>query len=365
MTPSRHRAIRVVQAAEVQRCILRRHDAAIVVPQRIRFHQRIAIALNLAASVIQQAGRIDTHQAATRLGQVAGAVVQAARVNRQLIGDGGGIAVVQGRRRDIKLAITRNLAGLVVELACVDSQDAGARVFQLAMDVRQYRGVQSQVRAVDGDAAGRVVQFSSGDDSVARARLHNVAVGVVQVGHIQLQLTGYQLALAVHQRLRVGRVGRDGQHVAGGNHGLVRHDIASICRDGDVCCARLATRKIHTGTRQRRTACRQVLPARLQHAIRIDGQVACRTQATVRFHASAQQAAAGDFARRNMAVVDGSNRSRVVQQATHRQLLVAARVQQARVVQVTAHFRRQVRAGADRALLVQQGHSIQTQIVCL
>ncbi|MNM50502.1 hypothetical protein D3C81_615450 [compost metagenome] len=107
--------------------------------------------------------------------------------------------MIQGHCRDIKLAIARDLAVLVVELRCINLQDTGTRVFQLAIDVRQHRRIQGQVRAVDGDAAGCVIQLAGGDDGVACARLHNVAAGVGQIGDIQLQLAGHQLALVVHQ----------------------------------------------------------------------------------------------------------------------------------------------------------------------
>ncbi|MNK77054.1 hypothetical protein D3C87_966410 [compost metagenome] len=210
MTPCRHRAIRVVQAAHVQCGILRRHDTARVVQQYLGFDQRIAIAFDLATRVVQQAGSIDAHQAVARLRQAAGTVIQAAGVDGHLIRHRRRIAVIEGDCHDVELAIARDLAELVVELARVDGQHADSGVLQLAIDVRQHRRIQGQVSAVDGDAARRVVEFARGDDGVARARLHDLAAGVVQVGHVQLQLTGYQLALAVHQRLGIGRIGRDG-----------------------------------------------------------------------------------------------------------------------------------------------------------
>ncbi|MNK47967.1 hypothetical protein D3C87_667920 [compost metagenome] len=135
--------------------------------------------------------------------------------------------------------------------------------------------------------------------------------------------------------------------------------------NGYVACPRLAARQINGITRQHRAARRQVLAARLQDAIGIDDQITRHAQTAVGLHAGAQQAAAGHFASGNMGVANGGDGTCVVQQATHRQLLIAARIQQARVVQVCADARRQVRAGAERALLVQQAGRIQTQGVRL
>nr|WP_253249964.1 hypothetical protein [Janthinobacterium sp. GW460W] len=195
----RHRAFRIVQAAHVQCGILRRHDAARGVQQYLGFDQRIAIALDLAARVVQLAGGADRHQACARLRQAAATVVQRANIDRQLVCHCRRIAVVEGGRRDVQLAIARDLALLVVELARIDRQHASTRVLQLAIEVRQDRRIQGQVGAVDGNAASRVVQLARADDGVARARLYDLAAGVVQVGHVQLQLPAYQLAVGIHQ----------------------------------------------------------------------------------------------------------------------------------------------------------------------
>nr|WP_257620634.1 hypothetical protein [Janthinobacterium sp. NKUCC08_JDC] len=136
MTARRHRTFRVVQAADVQGGILRRHDASRVVQQGVSFYQRIAIAFDLAARVVQLAGSAHRHQSGTRLGQATAAVVQAGCVDGQLICHRRRIAMIQRRSSDVELAIARDLAELVVELARVDSQDAGTSMFQLAIDVR-------------------------------------------------------------------------------------------------------------------------------------------------------------------------------------------------------------------------------------
>ncbi|MNN31325.1 hypothetical protein D3C81_1450120 [compost metagenome] len=136
VAPCRHRAFRVVQDAHVQCGILRRHDAAGVVQQGCGFHQRITVALDLAASVIELACRGHRHEAHTRLRQTAAAVVQAVCVDGQLICHRRRIAVIQRCSGDVELAIARDLAELVVELARIDGQQAAARVLQLAIDVR-------------------------------------------------------------------------------------------------------------------------------------------------------------------------------------------------------------------------------------
>ncbi|MNQ23629.1 hypothetical protein D3C85_368020 [compost metagenome] len=136
VAPCRHRPFRIVQAAHVQYRIVRSHDAARVVQQGVSFYQRIAIAFDLAARVVQLASDRHRHQSATCLCQAAAAVVQTASIDGQLIGHRGRIAVIESGRSDVELAIARDLAELVVELARIDGQQAAARVLQLAIDVR-------------------------------------------------------------------------------------------------------------------------------------------------------------------------------------------------------------------------------------
>src|SRR5471032_1443452 len=153
--------------------------------------------------------------------------------------------------------------------------------------------------------------------------------------------------------------------MAGGNHRLVYQHISAVRGDADVRRTRLAARQVDAGARQRGRARRQVLAARLQDAVGVDGEVTHRAQAAVGLDTGAQQATAADFTSGNLGMVDGGDRPRVVQRAAHRQLLVAARIQQAGIAQVCAEARRQVRTGAHRALLVQQGRCFQADLVRL
>ncbi|MNM50501.1 hypothetical protein D3C81_615440 [compost metagenome] len=85
MTSCGRHAFGIVQAADCKLGILRRHDAAGAVQQRGRFDQRVAIAFDLAARVVQLARGRDRHQAGARLRQAATAVVQRTGIDGQLI----------------------------------------------------------------------------------------------------------------------------------------------------------------------------------------------------------------------------------------------------------------------------------------
>nr|GEU29183.1 hypothetical protein [Tanacetum cinerariifolium] len=318
----------VVELVESQCGLTGSLDAALDVTQCTGRDQRRAIACDGAARIVQHAGGRDRHLARACLRQAAVAVVDRSCSHRQLPARGGRIAMVEVVRPQFHQVVAGDLAALVVDLAGRNRERAGARVLDLAIDVGQRGHAQRQIGAIDGNAAARVVEHARVDAGVAGAGLDDDAQRIIQVADLQLQLARFQLAAEIGQLL-AGAVGGDCQQFPGRHQRLAGCHVAAARRDGNAVRPHLAGRQVDRRSGQRCAARRQGLAAGLQQSVGGDMQVAGRAQAAVGADAGAQQALAGQRARRHAVIVRRDDGTGVGQQAAHGQLRLATRIQHA------------------------------------
>ncbi|MNK77056.1 hypothetical protein D3C87_966430 [compost metagenome] len=233
----------------------------------------VAVAGDGAATVVQAGRQLNAGIALAQLRQVAAGIVQGRARHAHLLRDGTGVAVVNGAGRDDQGAIARDLSAQVVQLRGLQAQGAAARMFDLAIRIRQGTRLQAQVGAVDGDAPARVVQHACWrcqlDDGVARARLYDAALLVIEVAHANGQLAGADIAALVVPGLAI-RTGRDRQGARRGDHGTAGADVSCCRRQIDIAGTAAAAAKVDATAAQNGIACRQHLAMGTQRLLRRD-----------------------------------------------------------------------------------------------
>ncbi len=179
-------------------------DAAVRVSQRRGAERQVRTVRRQAPPrVVDALGGLDGRGARAGLQQLARAVRQRGRVDRQVAGRGLSAVERDGLGVQRQRAVARDRAARAIDGRRLDGQRAGARMRDAAVRVGQRRRTECEIRAVGHDQAARVVERSAGlDRCAAGAGLADLAAPVRQRAGVDLERVARGLPRIEHSRLR-------------------------------------------------------------------------------------------------------------------------------------------------------------------